>query len=160
MPSSLPPSTAATVNDAANGAVGSIPLLPALAMTAIATVNNHHCRCHTVDDDDRQKPAVFVCCQQRQRGSSSMEAAVNDNRSNEGLCWRRLSSMAAAVEWTYNDAIALSTMASSADGGSGNGGGRHQLCSSGWCHHHHPFIGINSGGKDAIATATINRRFY
>ncbi len=55
------PSTAATVNDAAIEAVGSIPSSPPSTTTAIPAVNDHHCRCHTVDNDDRQKPAVTVC---------------------------------------------------------------------------------------------------
>jgi hypothetical protein len=54
------PSTAATVNDAAISAVGSILPLPLLTTTTIATVDNHRCRWHTVDDNDRQKPAVVV----------------------------------------------------------------------------------------------------
>ncbi len=62
--------------------------------------------------------------------------------------------------WRDNDAMAFLTMASLADGGIGNGGGCCQLCSSGQCHCHHPFIGVDGGGKDAIAAAAINRRFH
>jgi hypothetical protein len=73
--------------------------------------------------------------------------------------WQLLSTEA-AVGWRDNDATALLTMASLADGGGSDGGGRRQLCSGGWCHRHHPFIGIASGSKDAIATANINSRFH
>ncbi len=66
----------------------------------------------------------------------------------------------AALEWRDNNAMVSSTMVSLADGGSGNGGGRSQLCSSGWCCCHHPFIGVYGTGKDAIAAAAINCRFY
>ncbi len=62
--------------------------------------------------------------------------------------------------WMDDDAMALLTMASLANGGGGDGGGCCQLCSSSWCCHHHPFIGIDGGGKDAIAAAPINRRFH
>ncbi len=62
--------------------------------------------------------------------------------------------------WRDDDPMALSTMVSLADGGGSNGGGRRQLCSSGWCHCHHPFIGVYGAGKDAIAAATINCQFY
>jgi hypothetical protein len=81
-----PPSTAATVDDAAIKAVGSIPLLPLSTTTTIATVEDHHCLCHTVNDNDHQKPAVVVHHCQRQRWSSSMEAAVNGNWGDGGLC--------------------------------------------------------------------------
>jgi hypothetical protein len=60
---------------------------------------------------------------------------------------------------TYNDAMASLTMASLADGGS-NGGGHRQLCSSGWRWRHHPFIGVDGGGKVAIAAATSNHHFH
>jgi hypothetical protein len=137
-----------------------IPLSPPLTMTAVAAINDHHRRCHTVDNNDRQKPAVVVHCWRQQRQTSLTEAAVNGNRGNGGLCQQRSLSMVARVEWRDDDAMALLTMASSADGGSGNGGGRHQLCSSSWCPRHHPFIGVDGGGKDAIAAAAINCRFY
>ncbi len=53
-----------------------------------------------------------------------MEVAVDGNRGNGGLC-RRLSSWTeAAVGWTDDDAMALLTIASLADGGIGDGGGR------------------------------------
>jgi hypothetical protein len=68
--------------------------------------------------------------------------------------------MEAALGWRDDDAMASSTMTSLADGGGGNGGGCCQLCSSGWCRHHHPFIGVYGAGKDTIATAAINCRFY
>jgi hypothetical protein len=66
MPLLLPPSTATTVDDAAIGAVGSITPPPPLATTAIATIEDCHRRCHTVNNDDRQKPAVVVHRQWRQ----------------------------------------------------------------------------------------------
>ncbi len=56
--------------------------------------------------------------------------------------------------------MVLSTMASLVNGGSGNGGGRRQLCSSGWCRRHHPFIGVDGSGEDTIAAAAINYRFH
>ncbi len=62
--------------------------------------------------------------------------------------------------WRNNGAMTLLTMASLANGGGSNGGGLCQLCSSGGCRHHHPFIGIDGGGKDAIAAAAINCRFH
>jgi hypothetical protein len=64
------------------------------------------------------------------------------------------------VGWRNDDAMALSTMASLADGGGGNGGGCRQLCSSSWCRRQHPFIGVDGGGKDAIIAAAINCRFH
>jgi hypothetical protein len=160
MPSLLPPSTATTANDTTTGAVKSIPWALPLTTTPIAAVNDHPHHCHTVDDDDRQKPAVFVCCQWQQSRSSSMEAAVNDDPGNGGLhqWWSLLTE--AMVGWRDNDAMALSTMACSANGGGGNGGGHRQLCSSSWCRRHHPFIGIDGGSKDAIATSAINCLFH
>jgi hypothetical protein len=87
----------------------------------------------------------------------STEAVVDGDCGNDGLCqWRSLL-MEAAVGWRDNDVMALSTMASLADGGGGNGGGHRQLCSSGWCRCHHPFISVDGGGKDAITTTTIVR---
>ncbi len=62
--------------------------------------------------------------------------------------------------WRDDDAMASSTMTSLANGGSGDGGGCHQLCSSGWCRRHHPFIGVDGGSKDAIAAAAINYRCH
>jgi hypothetical protein len=59
MPLLLPPSTTASVYDAAIGAVGSIPPPLLLSTTTIAAVNNRHCRCHTVDNNNCQKPAVM-----------------------------------------------------------------------------------------------------
>jgi hypothetical protein len=80
------PSTGATVNNAAIGAVGSIPLPPPSTTTTIAAINDHHRRCHTVDDNDRQKPAAIVRCQQWQWRPSSTEAVVDGNRGNGSLC--------------------------------------------------------------------------
>jgi hypothetical protein len=51
-------------------------------------------------------------------------------------------------------------MVSLADGGGSDGGCRHQLNSGGWCPCHHPFIGVEGIGKDAITAATINRCFH
>ncbi len=62
--------------------------------------------------------------------------------------------------WRDDDAMALSTIASLANGGDGDGGGRRQLCSSGWCRRHHPIISIDGSGKDAIAAAAINCHFH
>ncbi len=62
MPLLPPPSTAATIDNAIIGAVGSIPLPLLSTTTAIPAINTRHCRCHTVNDDDHQKPAVVVCC--------------------------------------------------------------------------------------------------
>jgi hypothetical protein len=59
MPLLPPPSTTAKVDKAAISAVGSIPLPPLATTTAIAAVGDHHCRCHTVDNNNRQKPAVM-----------------------------------------------------------------------------------------------------
>jgi hypothetical protein len=89
-----------------------------------------------------------------------MEAAVDGNRRNGGLCQRWSLLTEAAVGWRDDDPMALSTMASLADGGSGDGGGRCQLCSSGWCHRHYPFIGVDGGSKDTLAAGPINRRFH
>jgi hypothetical protein len=122
MPSSPPPSATAKVSDAAIGAVGSIPPLPPSTMTAIAAVNDRHRRCHTVDNDDRQKPAVVVRRQRRQWRSSSTEAVVEGGRGNDGLRRRWSPSTKAAVGWRDDDAMALATMASLADGGGGDGG--------------------------------------
>ncbi len=61
IPLLLLPSNAATVDDIAIGAVGSISPPPPLMMTAIPAVDDHHCRCHTVNIDHRQKPVVVVC---------------------------------------------------------------------------------------------------
>jgi hypothetical protein len=156
----LPPSTATTVNNATIGAVESIPLLPPSTTTAIAAVEDHHCCCHTVDNNNPQKPAVVVCHQWQQSRPLSMEAAVDGNHGNGGLCQRRLLLTEAAVGWRNDDTIALSTMASLANGGSGNGGGCRQLCSSGWCRRQHPFIGVDGSGKDVIIATAINCRFH
>ncbi len=56
----------ANVNDAAIGAVSSITPSLLSTMTSIAATNDHHCRCHTVNNNNRQKPAVLVCCRQWQ----------------------------------------------------------------------------------------------
>jgi hypothetical protein len=89
-----------------------------------------------------------------------MEAAVNGDHGNSGFHQRRLLLTEAALGWRDDDAMALSTTASSANGGGSNGGGCRQLCSSDWCRHHQPFIGVYSAGKDAIAAAAINCCFY
>jgi hypothetical protein len=89
-----------------------------------------------------------------------MEAAVNGNHVNGCLCqWQSLLTEA-AVGWMDNDAMASSTMVFLADGGSSNGGGCRQLCSSGSCRCHHPFISIDGGSKNAIAVAAINCHFH
>ena len=36
------------------------PLLPPSTTTAIAAINDHHCRCRTFNDNNRQKPAVVI----------------------------------------------------------------------------------------------------
>ncbi len=131
MPSSLPPSTAATINDATIGAVSSIPPPLPLMTTAIATIDGCHCRCHTVISNDRQKPAVVVCCQRWQWRSLLMEAAVDGSRSNGGFGQWQSSVMEAAVGRRINDAMVLAAMMSSANGGSGNGSSHCQLCSGG-----------------------------
>jgi hypothetical protein len=95
-----------------------------------------------------------------QRRSLWSEAAVDGDRGNGGLCLRRSLSTEAALGWRDNDAKALSTMASLADDGGGNCGGCCQLCSRDWCCRHQPFKGVYSTGKDAIAAAAINCRFY
>jgi hypothetical protein len=58
----LLPSTIATVNDTAIGAVGLIPPPLPSTTTAITTVDNRYCRSYTVDDKNHQKPVVVVCC--------------------------------------------------------------------------------------------------
>ncbi len=73
---SLPPSTTATVDDAAINATGSIPSPPSSPTTAIASINNCHCCCHTVNNANRLKPAVVVHHQRRQWRSSSTEVAM------------------------------------------------------------------------------------
>jgi hypothetical protein len=54
------PSTATSIDDATIGTAGSIPLLLPSMTTAIAAVYDHHCRCHTVDDDNR--PLFVIDC--------------------------------------------------------------------------------------------------
>jgi hypothetical protein len=68
---------AAAINHAVIGAVDSIPLPPPLKTAPITTVNDHHCRCHTVNDDDRQKPAVIVRHQRQQWRSAATQSMVN-----------------------------------------------------------------------------------
>jgi hypothetical protein len=160
MPSLRQPSIAATVIDATIGAVGSIPPLLPLTTTAINAIDDHHCRCHTVEDNDCQKPVVVVPPQQWQWWSLLMEAAVDGSHGNGGLWWWRSSSTEAAVGWREDDAMASAMMASLANGGGVDGGCCLQLCSGGWCFRHHPVIGVDGGGKDAIAVAAINCRFY
>ncbi len=110
IPSLQPSSTATTVDDAVISAVGSIPPLPPLTMTAITTVNNRYCCCNKVNNVDHQKPVVIVCCQLRQWRSSLAEAVVDGGCGNGGLCLRQLLSTEAVVEWRNNDATALVTM--------------------------------------------------
>jgi hypothetical protein len=149
-------------------AVGSIPLPPQLTTTAIAAVDNRHRRCHTVNNDDRQKPAVVVRRRRQQWQSLSTEAAVGGGRGDGGLRQWRSSSTEAAVGWRDDDAMASAKMASSADDSGSNGGHRRQLCSGGWCRRHHPIIGVDGGGKDAImpssplplTVASINNDCY
>jgi hypothetical protein len=71
------PSTAATVDDTAIGAVGSIPLPPSLTKTAITAFNNHHCRCHTVNNDDHQMPKVVVHHWRQQWQCAATQLTVN-----------------------------------------------------------------------------------
>jgi hypothetical protein len=96
-PSLPPPSTAATVDNATIGAIKSIPSLPPSTTTTIAAIDGHHCRCHTVNDNDRQKQAVIVCHRRRQRRSSLTEAAADGNLGNGGLYQRQSLLMEAAV---------------------------------------------------------------
>jgi hypothetical protein len=81
-----PPSTGATVNDAAIGAISSIPRLLPSTTTPITTINDHHRGCHTVDNNNHQKPVVVVHCRWQQWWPYLTEAAVGGNRSNGGLC--------------------------------------------------------------------------
>jgi hypothetical protein len=131
MPLSPLPSTATTVNDATIGTVGSILPPPPSTTTAIAAIDDPHRHCHTVDNDNRQKPEVVDRHQWRQWRSLLMEAAVNGSHGNGVHCsWRSLSTEA-AVGWRDNDAMALAIMASLTDGGSGDGGCHSELCSGG-----------------------------
>jgi hypothetical protein len=91
------------------------PIVAAIDNDAIAAVDDHHHCCHTVDDNNCQKPVVIVRCQRWQRRSLSMEAAGDGDRGNCGLCRWRSSSTEVVVGWMDNDAMALLTMASSAD---------------------------------------------
>jgi hypothetical protein len=77
MPSLPPPSTTATIDDATINAVGLIPPLLPSTMTAIATINDCRCPCHSIDNDNCQKPG---------NGGSSTKAVVNSSQSNGGLC--------------------------------------------------------------------------
>ncbi len=58
-----------------------------------------------------------------------MEAAVDGDHGDGGLCQRRSLSTEAVVGWRGNDAMELAAMGSLADGGSGDGGCRPQLSS-------------------------------
>jgi hypothetical protein len=91
-PSLPPPSTAPIVNDTAIGAFESIPSSPPSTTTAIAAIDGHHCRCHTVDNNDHHKPADVVCRRQWERWSLLTEEAVDGDCDNDGLCQWRLSS--------------------------------------------------------------------
>jgi hypothetical protein len=126
-PSSLLPSTAASVDNTAIGAIGSIPLPLPSTTTAIAAVNDRHCCCHTVNNDNPQKPVVVVCHQRRQLRSLLTEVVVDGGCRDGGLCQWRLSSTEAAVGWRDNDAMASAAMVSSADGGSNDGSRCRQL---------------------------------
>jgi hypothetical protein len=81
-----PPSTATTIDGAAISAVGSIPPVLPSTTTAIAVVKDRHRRCHTVKDNNCQKPVVVVCCQWQQWRSLLMEAAFDGSRSDGGIC--------------------------------------------------------------------------
>ncbi len=110
------PSTAATIDNATISAVGSIPPLPPSTKTTIPTINDRHHRCHTVDNDARQKPVVVVHCQRRQRRSSLTEATVNGSHGNGSLCeWQSLLTEV-EVGWRDDDAMTLAAMVSLADG--------------------------------------------
>jgi hypothetical protein len=86
-PSSLLPSTAATpINNTTISAIGSIPLPLLSTMTAIAAIDDLYCQCHTVNNKECQKPAVFVCHQWRQWQSLLMEAAVDGSHGDGDLC--------------------------------------------------------------------------
>jgi hypothetical protein len=76
MPLLLPPSTSVTIEDAAIGTVGSIPPPLRLTITTIAAVNDRHRHCHTVNNNNCQKPAVVVCHSRRQWQSLLTEAAA------------------------------------------------------------------------------------
>ncbi len=130
MPSLPPPSTNATVNNATIGAVSSIPLPPPSTMTAIAAIDDCHCCCYTVNNDNPQKPTVIDCRQRQQWWSLLTEVVVDGSCGDGGLCQRSLLSMEAVMGWKDNDAMASTAMASLADRGGSNGGRHHQLCSS------------------------------
>ncbi len=85
---------------------------------------------------------------------------VDGIRDDGGLHQWQLLSTEAAVGWRDDDAMALAVMVSSADGGGGNGGHLGQLFSSSSCCRHHPVIGVDCGGKDAIAATAIDRLFH
>ncbi len=85
------PSTAATVDDAAIGTVGSIPLPPPSIMTAIAAVNNCHFCCHTDDNNDCQKPAVMFVIDGGNGGHCQWKAVVDGGRGDGGLCQHKTS---------------------------------------------------------------------
>jgi hypothetical protein len=85
----LPPSTTASVYDAAIGAAGSIPPLLLMTTTAIAAVNNRHRRCHTVDNKNCQKPEVMFVIKDsngghRQRKRQLMAATAMADFVNSG----------------------------------------------------------------------------
>jgi hypothetical protein len=80
------PIVAPTIDNATISPVRSIPPLPPSTMTAIAAIDECHCCCHSVDNDNRQKPAVIVCCWRRQWQSSLTEVAVDGGHGNGGLC--------------------------------------------------------------------------
>jgi hypothetical protein len=85
MPLLPPASTDATIDNAAISAIGSIPSPLPSTTTAIATINDRHCRCHTVNDDNCQKPENIVCHQRQLWQSLLTKTAVNGGRGNGGL---------------------------------------------------------------------------
>jgi hypothetical protein len=63
--------------------------------------------------------------------SLATEAVVDGGREDCGFCRQQSSSTEAAVGWRGNDTMALATMASLANSGSGDGSHHPQLFSSG-----------------------------
>jgi hypothetical protein len=121
MPLLTPPSTTATIDSAAISAVGSIPPSLLLTTTAIAAVEDRHCCCHTVNDKDRQKPAVVGCHRWQQWRSLLTEAAVDGSCGDGGLCRQGPLSTEAAVGCRVNDALASAGMVSLTNGGGSDG---------------------------------------
>jgi hypothetical protein len=82
----------------------------------VATINHHHqrhwlnptnttanndcyCRCHTVNNNDRQKPVAIGCRQRQQWQSLLMEAGVDGGRGNGGIHQWGLSLTEAVMGW-------------------------------------------------------------